>query len=131
MTVRATADRVTDRLEPARDRASERLEEAGERVRGAVSSAPDTAERLAEDVGDRSRETAERLERYLEDRFDEETVQVWGPRMAYAAGGLLVGLLLGWLLSRRRDRAEEDEGFAQAPRTAGSEERSFQAVRNS
>lgn len=134
MTVRATADRVTDRLEerlePARERATERLGEAGERVRGAVASAPDTAERLADEVGDRSRETADRLERYLEDHLDEEALQVWGPRVAFAAGGLIVGLLLGWLLSRRRDRTEQDEGFAQAPpATGGGQERPFQAVR--
>lgn len=135
MTVRATADRVTDRLEerlePARERATERLGEAGERVRGAVASAPDTAERLADEVGDRSRETADRLERYLEDHLDEEALHVWGPRVAFAAGGLIVGLLLGWLLSRRRDRTEQDEGFAQAPpATGGGQERPFQAVRN-
>lgn len=135
MTVRATADRVTDRLEerlePARERATERLGEAGERVRGAVASAPDTAERFADEVGDRSRETADRLERYLEDHLDEEALQVWGPRVAFAAGGLIVGLLLGWLLSRRRDRADEDEGFAQAPRAPReAEERPFKAVRN-
>lgn len=138
--VRTTADRVGDRLEerlePARDRASDRLEEAGERVRHAVSATPDVAERVADEVSHRSRETADRVERYLEDRFGEETLEVWGPRLAFAAGGLLVGLLLGWLVTRTRDRDRDDqeEGFAQAPRTAGPAgrgDRPFRSVQSS
>ncbi len=126
MSVRATADRVShrleDRLEPARDRVSERLEEAGERVQDAVSATPEVAVRVADEVSHRSRETADRMERYLEDRFDEEALEVWGPRLAFAAGGLLVGFLLGWLLTRSRDRArdEEERGFAQAPRSTAA-----------
>lgn len=141
MSVRATADRVTDRLEeqleerlePARDAASERLEDAGERVRHAVSATPEVAERVADEVGQRSRRSADRLERYLEERFDEDTLQMWGPRIAYAAAGLVVGFLLGWLLTRRRDRqADEDEqGYAQAPRAAeGPGDRPVRTVRS-
>lgn len=148
MSLRATAERVTDRvedrLEPARETAAERIDDAGDRLRGAVRSAPDVAERVASDVSDRSREVAGRVsersrdaadnvERYLEERLGEETLETWAPRLAFAVGGLVIGFLIGWAVrrNRRSRREEQDDGFAQAPRTApGSGERPFQAVRN-
>lgn len=148
MSLRATAERVTDRvedrLEPARETAAERIDEAGDRIRGAVRSAPDVADRVASDVSDRSREVAGRVsersrdaadsvERYLEERLGEEALETWAPRLAFAVGGLVIGFLIGWAVRRNRSsrREQPDDGFAQAPRTApGSDERPFQAVRN-
>ena len=141
MSLRATAERVTDRvedrLEPVRETAAERIDDAGDRLRGAVRSAPDVADRVSSDVSDlvseRSRDVADSVERYLEERFGEETLETWAPRLAFAVGGLVIGFLIGWAVrrNRRSPHEQEDEGFAQAPRTApGSDERPFQAVRN-
>jgi ElaB/YqjD/DUF883 family membrane-anchored ribosome-binding protein len=108
------AERGRDAYEHAREVAPEYAERVAEFGREAWEHAPEYAER----VGKVSRDAADRLEHYLEDHIDEETLHTWGPRAIAAFAGFAVGLLIGWLIGSRRDADEgvdEWTGLAHAP----------------
>jgi ElaB/YqjD/DUF883 family membrane-anchored ribosome-binding protein len=95
------AERGREAFDQAREVAPEYAERLAERGREAFDQAREVAPEYAEKVAERSRETAERVERYLEEHVDEETLDVWGPRVLAAFVGFVVGVLVGWLIGAR------------------------------
>lgn len=133
MTVTKTAGQLADRARSAIgmapsgvERALSQLEEAGPAGKRLAERMAPGAERL-EDALERAGATAEEavgraratLEDVVGDALEDERVRTWGPRAAFALGGLIVGFVLGWMAARRGSiTVEMNEGIAQAPREA-------------
>lgn len=114
-------ERFADTLESATERLLAELEPRAERARESVAQAVANAPQAAERVAERGRATAEQVGAYLGERIDEETMEVWGPRVLVGLVGFLVGFILGRFMRRRHEtedlwvEPEPAPGLAQAP----------------